>query len=60
MLEIVVANTVVTIIAPKNALPYLSLAVITRPPDGVLLTPSLLGRLVTRAVKITRRPDGVS
>ena len=41
-----------------------SIAVITRPPDGVLLAPSALAarraqRLVTRAV-ITRRPDGVS
>ena len=39
---------------------YKILAVITRPPDGVLLAPSALAaRLVTRAV-ISRRPDGVS
>jgi len=40
---------------------YGRLAVVTRPPDGVLLAPSVLAapRLVTRAVTI-RRPDGVS
>jgi len=44
---------------------YLLLAVITRPPDGVLLAPSALAarrlrRLACYSNCITRRPDGVS
>ena len=43
---------------------YFLLAVITRPPDRVLLAPNrcsapAVPRLITRAV-ISRRPDGVS
>ena len=51
---------------PKHPLVIYTLALITRPPDGVLLAPTAVDarcsvpaalRLVTPA--ITRRPDGV-